>query len=487
MKEKYSHDALNKKLEELSLPDEEQSWQKMKALLDKDEKKDRILPPFFLNCAGWALLILFTAGIIFIFHPFSEDNSVSKEDNSVSKIDPIEKKKMPAGEASKTPQAKSSSENGRNSTVFSVPLKTKDHQNPGDKKYESLITKVNNSEEKKRTGVNSPVLSRLKKYEERTLQPAINSPINEALTQSIQDKASENNIVIEKDSRQINDSASENDIVIRKDPSQISVSTSENNMVVKKDFGQINDSTTLEKTDKDSIVSEKKTGHEKNKTSNFYLAAGLSLHQQLPINGQSLNDYSVNGRKSSFADYLPAIYLRLYKENKWFLQAGFRYSAPQATKELLYRSTTTRDNIRRTTTIATLRLKKTFYHQLPFSFNYSLFPNFSLGGGGIYSRFESAISEIELKVRNNQTNTETVTRSIINIPPTTDSVYTTSQWHYLLQAEYSWKKWGAGFRYTGGLRPFIRYIENGIMKKEKNNSLQIFLRYDFLKRPLSSL
>ena len=60
MKEKYSHDALNKKLEELPVPDEEQSWQKMKALLDKDERKDRILPPFFLNCAGWALLILLT-------------------------------------------------------------------------------------------------------------------------------------------------------------------------------------------------------------------------------------------------------------------------------------------------------------------------------------------------------------------------------------------------------------------------------------------
>src|SRR5688572_7984146 len=115
MKEKYSHDALNKKLEELSLPDEEQSWQKMKALLDKDEENDRILPPFFLTCAGWALLILFIAGGIFIFWPFSDDNSVSK-------IYPIEKKK-PAGEISQTPQAKTSSENGRDSTVFSVPLK----------------------------------------------------------------------------------------------------------------------------------------------------------------------------------------------------------------------------------------------------------------------------------------------------------------------------------------------------------------------------
>jgi len=439
MKEKYSHDALNKKLEELSVPDEEQSWQKMKALLDKDEKNDHILPLFFLNCAGWALLILFTAGGIFIFRPFSEDNSVSK-------IDPIEKKKTPAGKIFQTPQAKSSSENGRDSIGFSVPLKNKDYQNPGNKKDKNLIMKVNNREENKRTASNPSVLSRLKKNGVERLQPVIISPVNEALTQSIQD------------------------------------STSENNIVIKKDSGQINDSTTLEKIDKDSLVSEKKLVQKEQKNPNFYLAAGLSLHQQLPLNGQSLNAYSVNGRISSLADYLPAIYLRLYKENKWFLQAGFRYGAPQATKELSYRSTTTRDIVRRTTTHATLRLKKTFYHQLPFSFNYSLLPNFFLGAGGMYSRFEGAVSEIELRVRNNQTNTETVTRNIMKVPSTTDSVFTASQWHYLLQAEYSWKKWGVGFRYTGGLQPFIRYIENGIVKEEKNHSLQLFLRYDFLKR-----
>jgi hypothetical protein len=438
MKEKYSHDALNKKLEELSVPDEEQSWQKMKALLDKDEKNDRILPPFFLNCAGWALLMLFIAGGIFIFRPFSEDNSVSK-------INPIEKKKTPAGKIFQTPQAKSSSENGRDSIGFSVPLKNKDYQNPGNKKDKNLITKVNNREGNKRTASNPSVLSRLKKNGVERLQPVIISPVNEALTQSIQD------------------------------------STSENNIVIKKDSGQINDSTTLEKIDKDSLVSEKKLVQEEQKIPNFYLAAGLSLHQQLPLNGQSLNAYSVNGRISSLADYLPAIYLRLYKENKWFLQAGFRYSAPQATKELLYRSTTTRDIVRRTTAHATLRLKKTFYHQLPFSFNYSLLPNFSLGAGGMYSRFEGAVSEIELRVRNNQTNTETVTRNIMKVPSTMDSVFTASQWNYLLQAEYSWKKWGVGFRYTGGLQPFILYTENGIMKEEINHSLQVFLRYDFLK------
>jgi len=441
MKEKYNHEALNKKLEELSLPDEEQSWQKMKALLDREEENDRILPPFFLTCAGWALLILFIAGGVFIFWPSNED--------SISKTDPTKKKEISAGNTPQLPQVKTSSDSNSDTIGFSSPSKIEHYQIPLDQKNKNLKTKVNNKiEEKKRTGAKRPVLLPLKKNTDAgTPQPSVNSPINENPTQTVQDKTSDS-------------------------------------IITKKDSVQIKDTAALETIDKDSLVVEKKIEPKEKKNQNFYFAAGLSLQQQLPIGGQSLTPYSAYGRKSSLSNYLPAIYLRFYKENRWSLQVDFRYGAPQATKELSYRSTTTRDSMRRTTTSATLRLKKTFYHQLPFSFNYSPFPDFSFGAGGMYSRFESAVSENELKVRNNQTNTETVTRRIIKIPSTTDSVFTASQWNYLLQAEYSWKKWGAGFRYTGGLQPFIRYTENGIKKEEKNHSLQVFLRYDFLKRQL---
>lgn len=471
MKEKYSHDALKKKLEQLPVPDEEQSWQKMKALWDKDKKNRRILPPFFLNCAGWSLLILLTAGGIFIFRPFSKDNSVSK-------IDSVETKNIQTGKTSQTPKTKTSSDSGiaydsrRNDIVFSVPLKNKDDQNSGNKKDQNLSSKLNDKEGNKRTSSNPPVLSRLNKTKEHRLQPIAGSRINKDLAQSIDDNSSEN-IVVEKDSVPIpgNEALAQS----------IKDSISENNIVANKDPGQINDSTTLEKTGKDSLLSEKSLVPKKQKNPDFYLTMGLSLQQQLPLNGQSLNSYSVNGRKSALADYLPAIYLRLYKD-KWFLQAGFRYSAPEATKEVTYRSTTTRNSARRTVTFATFRLKKTFSHQVPFSFNYSLLPNFSFGAGGMYSRFQTAVSEMELKRRNQRTNIETVSKNILAIPSNTDSVFTASQWHYLLQTEYSWKKWGVGLRYTGGLQPFIRYIENGIRKEEKNNSLQVLLRYNFVKR-----
>src|SRR5688572_11284159 len=50
-------ESLEQQLKDLPLPDEEQSWQKMKALLEDDDD-DRIIPPIFLKgCMGWGLLL----------------------------------------------------------------------------------------------------------------------------------------------------------------------------------------------------------------------------------------------------------------------------------------------------------------------------------------------------------------------------------------------------------------------------------------------
>ena len=48
--------------QDLPLPDQEQSWQHMKQMLDDDDRKRRILPPVFLNCAGWAVALLLVVG-----------------------------------------------------------------------------------------------------------------------------------------------------------------------------------------------------------------------------------------------------------------------------------------------------------------------------------------------------------------------------------------------------------------------------------------
>src|SRR6059058_4636748 len=53
------YEERDEQFNELPLPDEERSWQKMKELLNKDDDNEIVPPPvFFKSCLGWGLLFL---------------------------------------------------------------------------------------------------------------------------------------------------------------------------------------------------------------------------------------------------------------------------------------------------------------------------------------------------------------------------------------------------------------------------------------------
>lgn len=119
------------------------------------------------------------------------------------------------------------------------------------------------------------------------------------------------------------------------------------------------------------------------------------MHQLIPIAGQKANPYNSQGRKNSLGDYVPSIYVRIYKEKKWFIQGEFRYGAPQYTKDIVFSRINKIDSSGMLNGFEQSRVQKTFYHQLPFSFNYYLAPNLSLGAGASYNRFSKAIIQQE--------------------------------------------------------------------------------------------
>ena len=127
------------------------------------------------------------------------------------------------------------------------------------------------------------------------------------------------------------------------------------------------------------------------------------MHQQLPVDGQKLVPYNSLGRKGTLADYIPSLYFRMYKDKKWFLQSEFRYGAPQNTKEITYKQQKLVDTNSNTTFSTSTKVKKTYYHQLPLSFNYFVLPNLSVGAGFTWNRFSNAVIEKEDKVTNNVT------------------------------------------------------------------------------------
>ena len=94
------------------------------------------------------------------------------------------------------------------------------------------------------------------------------------------------------------------------------------------------------------------------KQKNIYFGAGLAIHQLLPVAGQKSNPYNSLGRKSSLGDYIPSVYVRMYKDKKWFMQSEFRYGAPQYSKEIVYIPKKIIDSLAFHNTSETSRLKR---------------------------------------------------------------------------------------------------------------------------------
>jgi len=206
--------------------------------------------------------------------------------------------------------------------------------------------------------------------------------------------------------------------------------------------------------------------------------AGLGLQQEIPIAGQAVVPYSYYGTNNSLPDYLPHLFVQLQKENKWFVEGDFRFGVAQAVNEFPYSQKTIYDTATMNLTVTTMRLKKTYYHELSSSFNYFLFPNLSLGAGGMYSRFHGAITEQETNVSNVLTLANKSVKQIIPVKHFTDSFLYKNQLRVLMQVGYQWKKLSFSLRYTKDIQPYIKYTRpNGTVTEEKNQSLQFLLRY----------
>lgn len=221
---------------------------------------------------------------------------------------------------------------------------------------------------------------------------------------------------------------------------------------------------------------------EKEKKNKLYFSAGIGLQQQLPIDGQKANPYNSVGRKSSLADYIPSPYLRLHYKDKWFIQAEFRYGASQYSKEFLYQQSSIKDTGRAPvyTTNSASTLKKTFYHQLPVSFQYQALPNWWIGGGLVWNKFYAAISDMETVKRNNRTQMDSIVfKGLVSVKKDTGGNFASSYFQATVESQYRWKRFTIGARYAFGLQPYIRFsLPNIGPKEERNSSFQTFIRFE---------
>jgi hypothetical protein len=169
----------------------------------------------------------------------------------------------------------------------------------------------------------------------------------------------------------------------------------------------------------------------------------------------------------------------LYNDKKWFAQSEFRYGAPQYTKDIVFIPKKIIDTSLATVTSESKTVKKTFYHQLPLSFNYFILPGLSVGTGITFNKFSSAIVQQDVNKSNNITQVDSLVSSGLVTQKKADSNFVKSYMQALFEVQYRWKRLSAGARYSFGLEPYLEFtLPGGIQRKEKNSSLQIFIRYE---------
>ena len=233
---------------------------------------------------------------------------------------------------------------------------------------------------------------------------------------------------------------------------------------------------------KDSLPSKKTVisnppakKEEESKNNQWQLAAGLSVYQPLPLDGESMVPYNYYGRKGSLTDYIPEIYFRLYRTKKWFIHTGFRYGAPQSVKPFDYKQQI-RDSAQ-SVFRTVYQLRKTYYHQVPLGFNYYVLPGLSLGAGVVYNHFSGALARQEVYRRAAIQDT-LVSSSIIRDAEAGKFIKDHFQWS--AEAQYQWKRLSIGARYSSDINPYIKYTDiiTGAPVEKKMKALNVFIRYD---------
>jgi hypothetical protein len=237
------------------------------------------------------------------------------------------------------------------------------------------------------------------------------------------------------------------------------------------------DSSKKNKTDS-SVTKDKKP-----KEKIFFFSAGLAMQQQIPLDSQKWVSYNAQGRKGNFADYIPSVYFRYNKKDKWFFQGEFKYGAPQFSNDLLYSKRSDSNFATQKVRTTTANVIKTYYHQLPVTFNYFVLPGWSVGGGVVWNKFQSAVLSRDLSDRNFFFGIDTpfISDQIFRIHKA-DSNFVNSYFQAVFETQYKIKRFSLGFRYTFGLQPYIKFtLPGGVRQEEKNKALYFFVRYELWK------
>ncbi|MEO5893530.1 MAG: hypothetical protein ABIQ31_24970 [Ferruginibacter sp.] len=476
-------DELSKRLSDLPLPDEDMAWEDMKRRMEKEDDDGPIVPPLLKGCGGYALLllILVIAGLFIIdplkwFHDKDKKENIhtvtKNNDSGIGHTNAGNKVIPPGSSNSKTASDEDTILTGkaiasfkpRGDTSFKINASSKNGPVPDSKnklaKNASLLKQIKRKNYSFRQQNNNLIANN--NHPRKPLKK-IGGKLSTIVSGYVQDDslttASKNvNPIDEIITGQVNDTTI---------------------VVVKKKEAALD---SIQKKKVDTTAADAKVKPGSSNPKRIYFSAGIAIHQLLPIAGQKSTPYNSLGRKSSLGDYIPSIYLRMYKDKRWFIQSEFRYGAPQYTKEIAFIQKKVIDSFTSSTTVSSSNVKKTFYHQLPVSFNYFVLPGLSMGAGFTFNKFKSAVVQADVYKINAAGSIDSLVSTALTSQKKADSNFVTTYFQALVEMQYQWKRFSLGARYSFGLQPYLKFqLPGGEQRTERNTSLQLFIRYELWK------
>ena len=208
--------------------------------------------------------------------------------------------------------------------------------------------------------------------------------------------------------------------------------------------------------------------------------AGIGFNQFFSVGQQQKSDYNSGGTSGGVGDYLPIPMIRYYFSRKLFVQIEAQFNTPQYTKKNLVAGQSAGDTlspglVQQNSVV----IKKLFYFNLPLSVHYSPLKNLYVGAGLQYSRLSNGVGLYENKVLVTG-GTDTV-KSAKVYSFKGDSIYQkmrTNEFRFLVDLSYTYKRFIIGARYNQALSKFLNVrISDTQVTQARNSSLQLYIRY----------
>jgi hypothetical protein len=513
-------EAMERKMQDLPASGEDEAWRKMKDMLDEEEDRK---PFFFFRTYKFLGAVALMAVLTFCAIIFAEKNrtqTINTNTKNAATDKNYSNKNKPKDTSyavTNPPKIASTTVTGitKNFTEKNKTFIEKINKDPlskaknNDAILHKAITQNNFSENKNLQNLNQqPVVT---KHNPKNIQQHFSTKLADKISlvnkstavEQITDKNftsntskqaadlnSENdnkNISSESASHPLNSNETNN----RNDNNSSHIFTEKNKINLLHDSARTAEDSLKALTAKDSIKQNtkndslstmKKIKKSDNKIKHYFIAAGIQEQQQIPLSGQQITAYNINGKTNFFDDYIPSVYLHLEREKSWFLESEFNILTPQTVQSFMYSKHTAVDYLLSTETVTAYQLQKTFYSELPVSLNYYVLPHWSIGAGMQCNWFYGAVSNSIFTENNAQSGTYNSTNKIMAIKNYNDSFIYNFKTALIFQTTYNISKWSFSLRFASDLQPYMTYTlpDGGIINK-KNKSLEFLVGYRFFK------